>query len=67
MKMSLQAIAAYKNQDKSAADAIRDFNIPRQTFSIDWVEKSPRNKAHEKNQLLSHADVNEGAQNSAGR
>ena len=54
-----QAIAAFLNKDKTASQAIRDFNIPRKTFYRRITGIPPHNKAHEKLQFLSHAEEKE--------
>ena len=54
-----QAIAAFRNKEKSVADAIAEFNIPRRTFCDRLSGKPPHNKAHENHQLLTHAEEKE--------
>ena len=54
-----QAIAAYRNKEKTASDAIHDFNIPHRTFFNKLNEIAPRNLAHEKEQLLTHIQERE--------
>ena len=54
-----QAIAAFRNKEKSVADAIAEFNVPRRTFFDRLNGKPPRNKAHENHQLLTLAEEKE--------
>jgi hypothetical protein len=53
------AITAVRNKEKTASEAIRDFNIPRQTYYDRVNGKLPRHLAHEKDQLLSHTQERE--------
>ena len=53
------ALTAVRNKEKTASEAIRDFDIPRQTFYDRVNGKLPRNLAHENTQLLSHAQEKE--------
>jgi hypothetical protein len=53
------ALTAFRNKEKTASQAIRDFNIPRQTFYDRLNGKLPRKRAHENSQLLSHAQEKE--------
>ena len=54
-----QAIAAYRNKEKTASGAIRDFNVPHRTFYKRLGGIPPRNLAHEKEQLLTHIQERE--------
>jgi DNA invertase Pin-like site-specific DNA recombinase len=53
------AIRAVQNKEKTASQAIRDFDIPRQTYYDRLNGKLPRHLAHEKDQLLSHIQERE--------
>ena len=53
------AITSVKDGKKTAAAAIRDFNIPRKTFYRRVAGIPPRNKAHENDQHLTHAEEKE--------
>jgi hypothetical protein len=46
-----QAIAAYRNKEKTASGAIHDFNVPHRTFFSRLGGIAPRNLVHEKEQL----------------
>jgi hypothetical protein len=50
---------AFKSKQKTASQAIRDFNVPCQTFYDRLNAKPPRNLAHEKDQLLTHIQEKE--------
>ena len=54
-----QAITAFKSKQKTASQAIRDFNVPRQTFYDRLNGKPPRKLAREKVQLLTHIQEKE--------
>jgi len=54
-----QAIAAYKNQERTAADAIRAFNVASRTFYRRLSGIPTCNLAHEEEQLLSHIQERE--------
>src|SRR5579859_3521830 len=53
------AITAFQTKEKTASEAIRDFNVPRQSFYDRLNGKLPRHLAHEKEQLLSHIQERE--------
>jgi hypothetical protein len=53
------AITAYRTKEKTASEAIRDFDVPRQSFYDRLNGKLPRHLAHEKEQLLSHIQERE--------
>lgn len=56
----LQAtITAVRNKEKTASEAICDFNISRQTYYDRLKGKLPRHLAHEKDQLLSYMQERE--------
>ena len=53
------ALKAVRNKEKTASEAIRAFNVPRQSFYDRYNGKLPRHLAHEKDQLLSHIQERE--------
>ena len=53
------ALTAVWEGEKTASEAIRDFDVPRQTFYRRVNGILPHNLAHEKNQLLSHTQEKE--------
>ena len=54
-----EAMAAVQAKKYTAPAAARAFNVPRQTLYDRLDGKLPRNKAHETEQLLSHAEEKE--------
>ena len=54
-----EAMAAVSNKKYTIPSAAHAFNVPRQTLYNRMNGKPPRNKAHETEQLLSHAEEKE--------
>ena len=54
-----EAMASVWAKKHTASSAARAFNVPRQTLYDRLDGKLPRNKAHETEQLLSHAEEKE--------
>ena len=50
------ALTAFSNGQKTASEAIRDYNIARKTFYQQLSGVPPRNLAHEKDQFLTSAE-----------
>ena len=54
-----EAMTAVLAKKHNASSALHAFNIPRQTLYDRLDGKPPHNKAHETEQLLSHAEEKE--------
>ena len=54
-----QAISDHRTGIKTAAEAIRDCNVPARTFYRRVNGVPPRNKAHEKEQFLTNSEEQE--------
>jgi DDE superfamily endonuclease/Tc5 transposase DNA-binding domain/helix-turn-helix, Psq domain len=54
-----KAITAFQTGQKTASNAIRDFDVPRKTFYRRLSGGLPRNKAHENEQFLTNAEEQE--------
>ena len=50
------AISAFKMTTKPAAQIIHEHNVPARTFYHRLSGVPPRNKAHEKDQFLTHTE-----------
>ena len=49
-----QVITVFLNKEKTTSEIIHGFNVARKPFHRRFIDIPPHNRAHEKNQFLSH-------------